>query len=171
MDRFVQIPCITRAELKQANAVRLWLRVLTIADLVEPAGRFIPDNMLSGDWQAGLDIHWPYQIKPPKRFWATFRHCIRQAFCTQTSPNQPPSAGMDLDTPLGLWHPVPRHTWFHVYWLEHHVYWCTETHIQRMIPSLRTGFYDFDAIVDTIPLNLFPIMFQIVGDSIWSRRR
>lgn len=78
---------------------------------------------------------------------------------------------MDLDTPLGLWYPVPRHTWFHVYRSEHYIYWRTETQIQRMIASPQTGFYTFDTIVDTIPLHSYPIMFQVVGDSIWSHRR
>ncbi len=40
MDRFVLIPRITPSELKQANAVRLYLRILTIADITDPSGRY-----------------------------------------------------------------------------------------------------------------------------------
>ncbi len=35
--------------------VRLYLRVITIADLTDPEGSTIPDGMLTGDWQAGSD--------------------------------------------------------------------------------------------------------------------
>jgi hypothetical protein len=68
MDYFTRIPGITTADLRKANAVRLYLRVLTISDLADPTGRFIPDGMLTGDWQAGSDIYWPHQVNPPQNF-------------------------------------------------------------------------------------------------------
>ncbi len=66
MDQFICIPRITPSQLKQANKVCLYLRVLIIADLADPSGKFIPDGALEGEWQGGLDIHWPYQALPPK---------------------------------------------------------------------------------------------------------
>jgi len=59
MERFTTIPRITRGQLKQANTVRLYLRVITIADLTAPEGSTIPDGMLTRDWQAGSDLLWP----------------------------------------------------------------------------------------------------------------
>jgi hypothetical protein len=115
MDRFTQIPGITRAELRQANAVRLYMRVLTIADLAHPTREFIPDGMLTGRWQAGSDFYWPYQTLPPPGFRAVFRRCFRLTFCMTTSPRQPIENGMDLDKKLGLWFPVKRNAWFDVY--------------------------------------------------------
>lgn len=123
MDRFLQIPQITPAKLCQANELRLFLRVLTIADITHPSGRFIPNDMLTGDWQGGSELHWPHQALPPKRFWATFRRCLRQSFCTTTSPHQPSHYGMDLDVPLGKWFPVPRHSWYNVYKSATNLYW------------------------------------------------
>ena len=56
MEEFTRIKGITRAELIRANQVRLYLRVITIADLAHPNGQYIPDGMLDGSWQAGSDL-------------------------------------------------------------------------------------------------------------------
>ncbi len=171
MDAFIRIPAITTTALRQANTVRLYLRVLTISDLADTTGHFIPDNALTGEWQAGSDIHWPYQVEPPAAFWATFRRCLRRTFCTSTSPHQPISAGMDLDTPLGPWLPVPRHTWFDVYRTQDKVYWRVDSTIKQMTPTHHSGFYVFDQEVDSIPLDAHPIRFTQVGSSVWTHRK
>ena len=145
---------------------RLYLRVLTIADLADPTGQFIPDGMLNGDWQAGSDIHWPHQRMPPPRFWATFRRCLRLAFCTTTNPHQPADAGMQLDTPLGLWHPVPRHTWFDVCRGVDCVYWRIDSKIMRMKKTGHPGFFIKDREVDCIPHTAHPTTFTQIGSSI-----
>ena len=114
MEAFNSIPGISRANCR-ANAVRLFLRVVSIADLCNVQGTHIRDGMLQGDWQVGSDFKWPFQPKPPKPFWATFRWCLRQSFCTTTCPHQPASYCMKLDAPLGTWHAVPQNTWFPAY--------------------------------------------------------
>ena len=63
MERFVQIHKVTRRHLERANAVRLYLWVVTIADLAHTLGSFIPDNTLTGEWQAGSDFEWPHQVR------------------------------------------------------------------------------------------------------------
>lgn len=171
MNRFLMIPRITKSALRQANEVRLFLRVLTIADLADPTGRFIPDGMLTGEWQAGSDIHWPHQTKPPPRFWATFRRCLRLAYCTSTNPHQPTNNGMDLDSPLGLWHPVPRHTWFDVYQGEEYVYCRNDSKFIRMKKTAYPGFFVRDSVVDTLPLNTHPTTYTKIGSSIRTYRR
>ena len=170
MDYFIRIPGITTAELRKANAVRLYMRVLTISDLADPTGHFIPDGMLTGEWQAGSDIYWPYQVNPPANFWAVFRRCLRQTFCTGTSPHQPIHSGMDLDTPLGLWLPVPRHTWYDVCRTRDNVYWRVDSTIRKLAPTHHPGLYVFEAEVGSIPLDAHPIIFQQVGSSIWTHR-
>lgn len=170
MDYFTRIPGITTTDLRKANAVRLYMRVLTISDLVDPTGRFIPDDMLTGEWQAGSDIYWPHQVNPPAAFWATFRRCLRQSFCTGTSPHQPVTAGMDLDTPLGLWLPVPRHTWFDVCRTRDNVYWRVDSTIRKLASTHHPGLYVFEEEVDSIPLDAHPIIFKQVGSSIWTHR-
>ena len=56
MERFTAIQGVTTGELKKVNTVRLYLRVITIADLAHPSGGYISDGMLTGDWQAGSDL-------------------------------------------------------------------------------------------------------------------
>ena len=56
MERFAGIQGATQGELKKVNVVRLYLRVITIADLTHPLGGYIPNGMLTRDWQAGLDL-------------------------------------------------------------------------------------------------------------------
>ena len=137
MDRFTQIPGITRAELRQANAVRLYMRVLTIADLAHPTGEFIPDGMLTGRWQAESDFYWPYQTLPPPGFRAVFQRCLQLTFCMTTSPRQPIENGMDLDKKLGLWFPVKRNAWFDVYRSRTQLFWRHDDAIYLMIPSMH----------------------------------
>ena len=171
MDRFLHIPGITTSELKQANAVRLYLRVLTIADLADPSGRFIPDGNMTGGWQGGSDLHWPHQPMPPKKFWATFRRCIRRTFCTTTPPHQPSHYGMTLNEPLGQWLPVSRHSWFDVYRSPTTLYWRVDSTIHTLKSTVVPGFHIIDGTVDTLPLDCHPIGFQNQGDHIWTHRQ
>lgn len=170
MDQFIRIPGITRADLKQANAVRMYLRVLTIADMADPSGEFIPDGMLTGKWQAGTDLYWPHQTRPPPDFWATFRRCLRLTFCTGTSPHQPIDNGMDLDTHLGNWLPVRRYAWFDAYRSESMIYWRNDDVIYEMIPSTHRGMYSRGHSIRELPLDAHPISVQQVGDRIWTHR-
>ena len=68
MEAFNAIPGITQAKLQRANAVRLFLRVVNMADLCDVQGTHIRDGMLQGDWQASSNLKWPYQPLPPKPF-------------------------------------------------------------------------------------------------------
>ena len=170
MDQFVRIPGITRAELRQANAVRLYLRVITIADIADPSGEFIPDGMLTGEWQAGSDLFWPYQSRPPMEFWAVFRRCLRLTFCTRTSPHQPITNGMDLDTHLGDWLPVKRYVWFDAYRSESTIYWREDEVIYEMIPSMHRGLYTKGQMIREIPIDAHPISVQKVGNKVWTHR-
>ena len=45
-----------------ANQVCLYLCVITLADITPPTGTYIPDGILTGKWQAGLDLEWSRQI-------------------------------------------------------------------------------------------------------------
>jgi len=54
-------------KLKRANAVQIYLRVVTIADLTDLRGICIRDRMLTGEWQTGSDIKWPHQPLPQSK--------------------------------------------------------------------------------------------------------
>lgn len=87
MERFITIKGITQAKLRKANAVRLYLRVIMISDLADIPGQIIPEGILTGEWRANSDLKWPYQPKPPDKFWVIFCSCLRRAFATTTPSN------------------------------------------------------------------------------------
>ena len=134
-------------------------------------GTHIRDGMLLGDWQAGFDILWPFQPKPPKAFWACFRWCIRQTICKGEHANQPAHYSMRLDTPLGHWLPVPRTTWYTAYKLPSNLYWRRgdDDKIYVLTPSQTSGFYHHTEMTTTLPLDSHPISFQQVGEALWTR--
>ena len=171
MGAFTSIPRVTAGVLRRANAVRLYLRVVTIADLADPTGLFIPDGMLTGDWQAGSDLLWPYQPKPPKVYWATFRRCLRLTFCTTTPSHERPANGMTLDTRLGTWHAVARNTWFPVYRSADKLYYREADTIRVLTMAQTSGFFHFEEETNSIPLHAHPITYKQIGQSIWTRRR
>ena len=143
MERFCSIPGITTSQLKHANTVRLHLRVVTIADISDNTGTFIPHGMLNGDWQAGSDLKWPHQPCPPKTYFATFRRLLRKTFCTNTPIHHHYNDSMNLDCPLGDWLPVQRNVWSLAYKTKDELYWRTkddwDLHVLKR--STISGFY------------------------------
>ena len=102
MERFSSLSGITKTKLRQANAVRIYLRIVTVADLADISGKVIPEGVLTGNWRANSDLRWPYQPLPPDTFWATFRSCLRKAFAVTTPPTQPISNYEFGQTPRSL---------------------------------------------------------------------
>ena len=172
MECFVRIPGITRASLRKANAVRLYLRVVTIADLADVGGTFIPANMLDGSWQAGSDFKWPFQPLPPNTFWITFRRCIRQSFCANCSPHSRASHSMDLDSPLGQWFPVPRNTWFPAYRTKESILWrrYNDSRLFVMKKLGIPGFYKLTDETQGVPMESHPIRIQQSGEEVWTHK-
>lgn len=170
MQKFLQCPQISRAMLRQANAVRLYLRVVTIADLADAGGTFIPAGMLTGKWRAGSDLKWPYQPLPPAKFWSAFRRCLRLTFSTKTPPYHHPTHSLDLDCKLGKWFDVPRNTWYAAYRTESGVIWRDEEDgsMYQMKPSLVKGFHHIDHSIRALPVNSHPIRFKKMGTTIWT---
>ena len=56
MSRFAQVKGATEHKLRIANECRLFLRVITIAELANVDGRFISPDRLDGSWQAQSTI-------------------------------------------------------------------------------------------------------------------
>ena len=89
MKAFKSIQGVTRAILHHANSIHIFLGVVTIVDISNIHG-----THGMGCYRAtgsGSNLKWPFQPKQPKAFWATFHWCLRQTFCTTTSPHQPAS--------------------------------------------------------------------------------
>jgi hypothetical protein len=173
MQTFARCPHISRAMLRQANAVRLYLRVVTIADLADVGGSFIPAGMLTGDWTAGTDLKWPYQPKPISTFWSTFRRCLRLTFCTNTPPYSRPTHSLTLDERLGKWLGVPRNTWFRAYRSPTHVIWRDDDdgRLYQMESLGVSGFYNGAQEISALPLDSHPVRFKRIGDTVWTQGR
>ena len=72
------------------NKCRLWMRVITIADLASINGRTIPIERLKGQWKITPipGFTWPKQPEPRNAHCSTFRQCLGPTFCTTVSPWQ-----------------------------------------------------------------------------------
>lgn len=172
MEAFIAIPGVSRANLRRANAVRLYLRVVTLADLADVNGTYIPADMLDGKWQAGSDLKWPYQPKPPLGFWRVFRSCLREAFCTRITGHVRAHHSMQLDNGLGRWLPVKRSTWFTMYRTPESLIWRKDEDLtlRVMTKSTSPGHYQFSHYSHDVPLNSHPIKFQRMDEMIWTHR-
>lgn len=172
MERFISVPGVTTSQLRQANTVRIYLRVVTIADLANDTGRYIPSGMLNGDWQAGSDLKWPYQPCPPKPYFNTFRRLLRKTFCTNTPIDHHYNDSMDLDQPLGKWLPVQRNTWSPAYRTADALYWRVQDDwdLYVLTKSTVSGFYHFSHTTRTLPLDSHPVKYQQVGDTLWTQK-
>ncbi|KAL7554122.1 hypothetical protein ACHAWF_018192 [Thalassiosira exigua] len=172
MERFCQVYGTTPRQLKKVNQVRLYLRVITIADLAHPSGKYIADGMLTGNWQGGSDLKWPNQPCPPKSWWALFQKYLRLTFCTRTQPNQPAERGIDLGKHLGSRFEVPMHTWFGCYKSKEGLIYREGKGDQlQLFKSIGSGFYSYDKEIDKLPLSTFPISARGVAQKLWSHKK
>ena len=64
MEQIAALPGITKGQLDKFNKVQLFLRVIIFVELLNLNGKYIPDIMLIGDWQAGSDWEWMRQLHP-----------------------------------------------------------------------------------------------------------
>jgi hypothetical protein len=172
MARFITLPRVTRSQLRQANMVRLYLRIITIADLCDPTGTYVPSGMLNGDWRAGSDLQWPYQPLPPKSYFRTFRRLLQRTFCTNAPLHHHYNDSLNLDRPLGAWFPVPRAVWFPVYRTQHALYWRKKDDnvLYVLERSTTSGFYHFSHTTSDLPLASHPITYQQIGNDLWTQR-
>lgn len=72
MEQFLQAQS-TPKQHRQLRQVLHWLRIITLADLVDPRGQFIPEGILTGKWRAQSILEWSTQPKPDDAAFATFR--------------------------------------------------------------------------------------------------
>ena len=144
IERFSTIENITTGELTKVNEVRIYLRVITIADLAHSNGKYIPDDMLDGEWQYGSDLKWLEQPLPPKRHWALFRRCLKRTFCSKVPQYQKASYSLELDKPLGDWLKVRRHSWYDCYRTENSLVYREDqgNELREFTPD-ENGLYNF----------------------------
>ena len=91
-------------ELRSINRCRLFLQVETVSDLATPDGKFLQDSLYIFPPtvnSVSTDL-WPRQACPQSRFWAQWRHLLRQL--THDSSRR-------LRQPLGAWQSLCRRRW------------------------------------------------------------
>ena len=100
MDAFVRCNT-TPVNLRKANRCRLYLQVLTVADITTGDGRELTVSAINGvkeECQTSLD--WPYQPKPPAEDWKVWRETLTKAL---RPPDTGESLSRKLHKPLGDW--------------------------------------------------------------------
>jgi hypothetical protein len=103
MRAFILIPGITENTLKLLNYVRLYLRVITLADIANEQGNMIPGQRFSGSWQAKSIITWPEIPCPPIKLLNLFR-CFCQRTFGRTSDGKRRYNAITLKTKMGTWY-------------------------------------------------------------------
>ena len=102
MEAFTCLPCIKKGDLIKANAVRYYLRVITLFDITDLSGCRILQVCFSGTRQADSTICWPEQPWPPKSAFEAFRRPVKRAFCVKSIKSSN-DRDIPLDAPLGRW--------------------------------------------------------------------
>ena len=67
--------------LRIVNEVRLWLRVITIAELADADGACISPEKLDGRWRNDSTPLWPNIPKPSEKMFEIFRLYVRKSLC------------------------------------------------------------------------------------------
>jgi hypothetical protein len=167
MERFAKIAGITTGILKKANIVCIYLRVITIADLANPEGTTIPDGLMKGDWQAGIDLIWPQILCPPKPYWAIFKKCMKATFFKQAPQHQPSHYSVSLYENLGPWYKVKCNTWYPCYKAKNNLYLRQHDSslISKLSPSKTKGYYHTTGTVSKIQTDSHPIAHQQVRNN------
>jgi hypothetical protein len=66
MEKLVKLKGLTKDDLKQVKPMRLWIRVVTVADMVNEAGTNIMDNMMYREQIERTDLKRPRSISQGK---------------------------------------------------------------------------------------------------------
>jgi hypothetical protein len=99
---------LSRATMQKFNYVRLYLRIITIADLADETGAKIPGHRFTGRWQANSTLTWPDIPQPPSSLMALFRSIIRKAYAT-TLTSKHTNDTITLAKHLGPWNSNKNH--------------------------------------------------------------
>ena len=113
MDALSNLADVTTGELTAANNCRMYLRVITLSDIVTLDGRMIDKELIAGSTRAESQLRWPMQPKPTLRMLDTFRRLLKRAFSTDRRLST--RYNIPLTIPLGEWLPVERHIKYTTY--------------------------------------------------------
>ncbi|MEM7284523.1 MAG: hypothetical protein AAF438_23235, partial [Pseudomonadota bacterium] len=96
MDDIIRSNRFTNAEIKQLNYCRMFLQVLTLADLTDASGNVIDSTKITGDpslMSSRTSLHHVHQEKPTEPAWALWKQAC-SLWCNSDG---------SLRNPLGMW--------------------------------------------------------------------
>jgi hypothetical protein len=105
---FMKIAGMTKGKLEKLNYVRLFLRVITVADITDEQGTIISGHRFSGKWQANSSLDWPEIPAPPPHYLTMFRSALKQAIGKPTDGHKRQNA-ITLKNKLGTWYQTEQH--------------------------------------------------------------
>ncbi len=93
MEALTNLSDVTTGELIAANNCRMYLRVITLSDIVTLDGRIIDKGLIDGSTRTDSQLRWPMQPKPTAQMLDTFRRLLKRAFSTnrRLPSTMPPS--------------------------------------------------------------------------------
>eukprot|EP00957_Ditylum_brightwellii_P064206 4872106-Ditylum_brightwellii.AAC.1 len=91
------------AALLHVNMVRLYLQVLTLADIVDESGSCILPWALTGSTRAMSMLGWPNQTKPSAYVWRIWHSFLRNTFTSMVSKSTRLNRPWALKITLGSW--------------------------------------------------------------------
>jgi hypothetical protein len=152
-----------------------WLRVITLADLADPTGRYIPGDRLVGEWQAQSPLEWTRQPRPSKRDFALFRKFICNTVCLHKTAWQPVNTDLKITEPLGRWftnvkrnvNPTCCRTKDSLYYQDDETKSIAKYNLRG-----NSGFFKYEGEVNEMPQIAQPVDCRFVdGDKLWTSRR
>jgi hypothetical protein len=173
MERFASNPNITPVMLVYANEFRIWMRIISLAQLASVDGTNICIDRIrnNSEWRAKSDgLNWPNVREPTNKHRAAFRKCLQLEFCSN-APQSCMTVDYQLDYPLGKWYPVQRYIQYDAYQSKDHVYLRDEIGLHRCVPHGR-GFYKAESgVILRSPLKSNPIEPNYTApDTIWTHK-
>ena len=92
-----------------ANAVQMWLRVITAAELADADGACISPEKLDGRWRNDFTHLWPNIPWSSEKMFEIFRLYVRRSLCSNVRRHHQ-NERLTLDKRLATWHQVHRHS-------------------------------------------------------------
>eukprot|EP00956_Cyclotella_meneghiniana_P045230 scaffold360113_cov96-Cyclotella_meneghiniana.AAC.2 len=172
MERFLRVKT-TPQERKLLRMALHHMRVVTLADIADPTGTYIPGDRLTGSWRANTAWEWPKQPQPPKKAFATLRRLLRNTICQYDSPYQPIDSDLAITEPMGDWLPVERNVIHDCLRCDDTIY-CYSPGEGFTSYSKRgeSGFFNLTGTVESVPIHAYPISIVTIDkNQVWTMKR
>ena len=131
MERLCNSNHFTKQQILIINRCRIYLQVITLADISDSSGGFVTEYAYAGNKSTDRNSKyvWPNQIKPPPRHWILWRDAIELVWSG--------SGNHRIQPPLGNWTQLPHQ---HFLWMysrsEHALYYHYTNSIKKFVPSM-----------------------------------